>query len=61
MTRILSVIEALRHAGYVYGADIDIMWVDSENVTDENAAHIFNGKPKVSLSPADSATAASRV
>lgn len=38
----LSVIEALRHAGYVYGADIDIMWVDSENVTDENAAHIFN-------------------
>jgi len=37
----LSINEALRHAGYVYGADVDIMWVDSENVTDENAARIF--------------------
>lgn len=37
----LSINEALRHAGYVYGADVDIMWVDSENVTDDNAARLL--------------------
>ena len=33
----LSVAEALRHAGYVYGARINIDWVDSEALTEENA------------------------
>ena len=33
----LSVAEALRHAGYSLGTHIDIRWVDSENLSDENA------------------------
>ena len=37
----LSVAEALRHAGYVYGARVDIQWIDSETVTEENAADIL--------------------
>ncbi len=37
----LSVAEALRHAGYDYGTKIDIKWVDSESVTDENAKEIL--------------------
>ncbi|WP_134702476.1 CTP synthase [Ammoniphilus sp. YIM 78166] len=32
----LSVAEALYHAGYDNGTDIDIKWVDAEEVTDEN-------------------------
>lgn len=32
----LSVAEALRHAGYRFGAKINIIWVDSETVTEEN-------------------------
>ncbi len=27
----LSVVEALRHAGYADGAEVDIAWVDAEN------------------------------
>ena len=34
----LSVAEALRHAGYDYGARINISWVDSETLTDETVA-----------------------
>lgn len=37
----LSVAEALRHAGYDYGTKIDIKWIDSEMVTDENAKEIL--------------------
>ncbi|MDY3846586.1 MAG: CTP synthase [Eubacteriales bacterium] len=33
----LSVAEALRHAGYTVGANIKIKWIDSENITAENA------------------------
>ncbi|WP_053368409.1 CTP synthase [Bacillus sp. FJAT-27245] len=32
----ISVVEALKHAGYAYDADIDIKWVNAEDVTDEN-------------------------
>ena len=32
----LSVAEALRHAGYEYGARINIKWVDSETLSQEN-------------------------
>ena len=32
----LSVVEALNHAGYHYGAKINISWVDSEKVNDNN-------------------------
>ncbi|PSL45823.1 CTP synthase [Salsuginibacillus halophilus] len=34
----LSVSEALKHAGYHFDVDIDIDWVDSEEVTAENVA-----------------------
>ena len=32
----LSVAEALRHAGYVFGAKVKIDWIDSEQITAEN-------------------------
>ena len=33
----LSLAEALKHAGYCYGAEINIVWLDSEEITAENA------------------------
>lgn len=32
----LSVAEALRHAGYEYGAKVNILWTDSEEITERN-------------------------
>lgn len=37
----LSVAEALRHAGYAQRAHINIHWIDSETITDENAEEIL--------------------
>ena len=37
----LSVAEALRHGGFDLGAEIDIDWVDAEDVTDSNAGRTF--------------------
>lgn len=37
----LSVAEAIRHAGYVYSTRTHIEWIDSEQITDENAAEIL--------------------
>jgi len=37
----LSVAEALRHAGYEYGAKINIEWIDSETITRENVAEVL--------------------
>ena len=34
----LSVMEALRHAGYDHGTKVEIDWVDSEQLTEENIA-----------------------
>ncbi len=39
----LSVAEALRHAGYVYGAQIEIDWIDSEEITEENVGVKLHG------------------
>lgn len=39
----LSVAEALRHAGYVYGARVQIKWIDSETINDDNAAESLAG------------------
>ncbi len=39
----LSVAEALRHAGYWSDAKVNINWIDSETVTDDNAKDIFDG------------------
>ncbi len=33
----LSVAEALRHAGYYLNSKVNIKWIDSENITEENA------------------------
>ena len=38
----LSVVESLHHAGFELQAHVNIKWVDSETVTDENAAEIFH-------------------
>ena len=39
----LSVAEALRHAGYENSAKVDIKWIDSEKITEENAEETFKG------------------
>ena len=39
----LSVAEALRHAGYALDARIDIRWIDSETLTEDNCGQIFAG------------------
>ena len=38
----LSVAEALRHAGFENGATVEIGWVDSEDITDENAEQMLS-------------------
>ena len=38
----LSVVEALKHAGYAFDADIEIKWINSEEVTDENVAELLD-------------------
>ena len=37
----LSVAEALRHAGWAAGAEVEIKWIDSETVTEENVASVL--------------------
>lgn len=37
----LSVAESLRHAGYAFDSDIEIKWINSEEVTEENVADIL--------------------
>jgi CTP synthase len=39
----LSVVEALKHGGIYINTTVNIKWVDSELVTDENAAEILGG------------------
>ena len=39
----LSVAEALRHAGYALDAGVDIAWIDSEALTQENAESVLGG------------------
>ncbi|WP_395546561.1 MULTISPECIES: CTP synthase [unclassified Lacrimispora] len=38
----ISVVEALKHGGVFHRAKVHIKWVDSELVTDDNAASFFN-------------------
>jgi len=38
----LSVAEALHHAGYELGTDVEIAWVDSETITAENAEDLLS-------------------
>ncbi|MBM4761561.1 CTP synthase [Bacillus sp. B15-48] len=37
----ISVVESLRHAGYAYDSDIDIKWVNSEEVNAENVSSLL--------------------
>ena len=37
----ISVVEALRHAGYAFDTDIDIKWINSEHVSRENVAELL--------------------
>ncbi|GAA0487560.1 CTP synthase (glutamine hydrolyzing) [Salinibacillus aidingensis] len=39
----LSVVEALKHAGYTYNSDIDIKWINAEDVHEENVAEVLKG------------------
>ena len=39
----LSVAEALRHAGYEHGSFVEIQWIDSETVNEENIDSILAG------------------
>ena len=39
----LSVVEALRHGGIANRTEVNIRWVDAEDVTDENASEILAG------------------
>ena len=37
----LSIVESLNHASFVVGKNVDIKWVDSDEITDETAPKIF--------------------
>ncbi len=39
----LSVAEALQHAGFYHNVHIDIHWIDSEQIREENAAELLSG------------------
>ena len=39
----LSIMESLNHAGFATGVNVDIWWIDSEYVTEENACGILSG------------------
>ena len=39
----LSVIEALKHGGYENGTSVKIRWIETEDITRENAAELFAG------------------
>ncbi len=38
----LSVMEALNHAGYKNAVDVEIVWIDSESITEENVSGKFS-------------------
>lgn len=39
----ISVVEALKHAGYQFDSDIDIKWINAEHVTAENVKELLSG------------------
>jgi len=39
----ISVVEALKHAGYAFNSDIDIDWINAEHVEADNVASLLNG------------------
>ena len=39
----LSIVEALKHAGYAHGVTVELEWIDSEEITPENVASRLEG------------------
>lgn len=39
----ISVVEALKHAGYAFNSDIDIEWINAEHVEADNVASLLKG------------------
>ncbi|WP_407269269.1 CTP synthase [Radiobacillus sp. PE A8.2] len=39
----ISVVESLKHAGYAYNADIDIRWINAEEVNESNVKELLKG------------------
>ena len=39
----LSVAEALRHAGYAYGTNIEVEWIDSETINEQTVESLLSG------------------
>lgn len=37
----ISVVEALKHAGYAFDTEIEVKWINSERVTEENVAELL--------------------
>lgn len=37
----ISVVEAIKHAGYAFNSDIEIDWINAEHVTEENVASLL--------------------
>lgn len=38
----ISVVESLKHAGFAFDSDIDIKWINAEEVTEENARELLS-------------------
>ncbi|UOQ94980.1 CTP synthase [Halobacillus shinanisalinarum] len=38
----ISVVEALKHAGYSYDTDVEVKWIDSEEVTEQNVREMLS-------------------
>jgi CTP synthase len=38
----ISVVEAMKHAGYAFDTDVEIKWINAEEVTRENVAELLN-------------------
>ncbi len=38
----ISVVEALKHAGYAFDSDVEVKWLNAELVTSENAAELLS-------------------
>lgn len=39
----ISVVEAMRHAGYAFDSDVSIDWINSEDVNDQNVEELLSG------------------
>ena len=47
----MSIVEALKHAGLYHGVDVDIHWIDSEDLERESNVHLLNEVDGVLVGP----------